>query len=41
MTDSEELTENQILSIFKQMRAEQQAISSKITELEIELNEHK
>lgn len=38
---SEELTERQIIARYKQMRAEQQQIASKIAELESELHEHK
>jgi hypothetical protein len=34
-------SEQQIIARFNQMRGEQQAISTKIAELEVELNEHK
>jgi len=36
----EELSEGQVINIFKQMKAEQNAIISKISELEVESNEH-
>jgi len=36
----EELSESQISTYFSQMQQEQQAISQKINELEVEVNEH-
>jgi prefoldin subunit 2 len=36
-----QVTEQQIIARFKQMRQEIQAISSKVGELQIELNDHK
>jgi hypothetical protein len=35
------VTENQIIAAYKQMNAEYQALATKISELELELNEHK
>jgi len=34
------VTENQIIAAYKQMNAEYQALATKISELELELNEH-
>lgn len=36
-----DLPTDQIISTFKQMKAEQSAIVNKISELEVEANEHK
>lgn len=41
MAETEELTEQQIIGMFKQMRADQQSILAKISEIEAEINEHK
>jgi len=37
----EQLSQEKILATFQQLRQEQRAIASKITELESEKNEHK
>jgi hypothetical protein len=41
MAQEMQLTEQQVNAIFKKLKEEQQVISSKIGELELEQNEHK
>jgi hypothetical protein len=41
MSKEEQLTEQQIISKYKQLRSEHTSIGAKISELDMDLNEHK